>query len=62
MTSAQYRAALDRLGLSQAVAAEFLGVSLRTSHSWANGDPVPEAVAKLLRLMLRLELLPKDAK
>ena len=30
MTANQYRSALDKLGLTQAGAAEFLGVSIRT--------------------------------
>lgn len=57
MTANQYRAAIDRLNLSQAQAAVFLGVSLKQSQRWANAHaPVPEAVAKLLRLMLKLGL------
>jgi hypothetical protein len=57
MTSAQYRTALAALGLSQARAADFLGVSLKQSQRWANRHaPVPEAVAKLLRLMVQLHL------
>ena len=49
MTANQYRNALDKLGLTQAGAAEFLGVSIRTSHGYANGEPIPEGYAKLLR-------------
>jgi DNA-binding transcriptional regulator YiaG len=52
MTAAQYRAAIETLGLSQGAAADFLGVSLRTSWRWANGAPIPVAVAKLLNLMV----------
>jgi hypothetical protein len=63
MTANQYRTALDKLGLSQGAAADFLGISIRTSHGYANGEtPIPEAIAKLLRLMVRLELKPKDVK
>jgi hypothetical protein len=62
MTPNQYRAALDRLGLTQAGAAEFFGLSVRASHGYANGEPIPEAVAKLLRLMVRLNLKPDDVK
>lgn len=62
MTANQYRTALDRLGLTQAEAAEFFRVSIRSSHGWANGSPIPEAVAKLLRLMLRLGLRPNDVR
>ena len=52
MTANQYRSVLDKLGLTQAGAAEFLGVSIRTSHGYA----------KLLRLMVRLNLKPEDVK
>jgi len=49
--------------MSQARAAEFLGVSLRSSQGYALGEyPVPEAAAKLLRLMVRLNLKPDDVK
>jgi len=62
MTAKQYREAVEQLGLStQAEAAEFLGISLRTSHSYANGTArVPEAVAKLLHLMVRRNIKPAD--
>lgn len=62
MTLTQYRAALDRLGLTQAGAAKFLGISIRSAHGYANGEPIPEAIAKLLRLMVRLKLMPADVK
>ncbi len=62
MTANQYRAAMDKLGLSQAGAAEFLGIGIRTSHGYANGEAIPEPIAKLLRLMVRLELKPQDVK
>ncbi len=55
MTPAQYRAAIAALGLTQAGAAEFLGISLRTSHGYANGEPIPVAVEKLFRLMHETE-------
>ena len=63
MTSNQYRKALEALGMSQQAAANFFGVSLRTSQGYALGEyPVPEAVAKLLRLMIRLDLKPEDVR
>lgn len=62
MTGPQYKAALRALDLSQAGAAEFLGVSLRASHGYANGAAIPEGYAKLLRLMVRLGLSPKDVR
>jgi hypothetical protein len=61
MTPTDYRKALTALGLTQAGAADFLGVSLRTSQGWALGDHrVPVAVAKLLALMIKLKLKPAD--
>jgi hypothetical protein len=61
MTKNQYRKALKAIGLSQARAATFLGISLRTSQGYALGEyPIPEAIAKLLRLMVRLGLRPDE--
>jgi hypothetical protein len=61
MTPNQYRTAISDLGLSQVRAAGFLGVAPRTSQGYALGEyPVPEAIAKLLRLMTRLDLKPED--
>jgi DNA-binding transcriptional regulator YiaG len=61
MNPAQYRAALKRLHLSQRAAGPFLGVDERTSRRWAAGQTqVPEAVAKLLRVMIRHRLTPDD--
>lgn len=63
MTANQYRKAIEDLEMSQARAAEFLGVSLRTSQGYALGEyPVPEAAAKLFRLMIRLKLKPEDVR
>ena len=61
MTPLQYRAAIEKLGLSQRKAGTFLGAAERTSRRWAKDGP-PEAVAKLLRLMIRLEIKPEDAR
>lgn len=61
MTPNQYKKAIEALGLSQVRAGEFLGVSPRTSQGYALGEyPVPEAIAKLLRLMVKLGLKPDD--
>ena len=32
------------------------------AHGYANGDPIPEGYAKLLRLMVKLELKPDEVK
>lgn len=61
MTPKQYADAIDRLGLSQAAAGKFLGVEPRQSRRWIAGEnAIPESVAKLLRLMIRLKLSPED--
>lgn len=53
MTTKQYRRALEQLGLSQRAAAEYLGVTPRTSQNWALGfSPVHPCAARLLRLLL----------
>ena len=56
MTASQFRAALGRLSLTQDGAAEVLGLSMRSVHGYANGAPVPEPVARLLRLMIQREI------
>jgi hypothetical protein len=63
VTALQYRAAIEKLGLSQQRAGLFLGVSPRTSQGYALGEyPVPESIAKLLRLMVQLGLSPDDVR
>lgn len=62
MTAEDYRAAIVALGMTQHETAEFLGVSIRTANGYANSQPVPLYTAKLLRLMVRLELKPEDVK
>jgi hypothetical protein len=61
MSAAQYRAAIERLGFTQVGIAPFLGISRRQAQRYALGErKIPEAVAKLLRLMLKLNLTPED--
>jgi hypothetical protein len=63
MTPKQYVDAIDRLGLSQRAAGAFLGVDERQSRRWVAGDSaIPESVAKLLRLMVRLNLSPSEVR
>lgn len=63
MTHHQYRTAIAALGLTQHQAAEWLGVSPRSSQGYALGEyPVPEPIAKLLRLCVRLRLSPDEVK
>ena len=51
MTPEQYRAALDRLSLSQVEAARVMGVSRNTAHNYARSGP-PGPVALLLRMLM----------
>jgi transcriptional regulator with XRE-family HTH domain len=52
MNANQYRAALERMGLTQVKAAELLGIDPRTSRRYALGEcPVPEPIMKLLLFM-----------
>ncbi len=61
MTPTQYRDAIARLGLSQVAAGNLLCGNPRTSRRWASGEsPIPQAVALLLRLMVRLKINPED--
>ena len=63
MTAAQYKAAIKQLGLSQVAAGRWLGISPRQSQSYALGEyPVPEPVAKLLRLMIAKKINPKEVR
>jgi hypothetical protein len=61
MTPEKYRSVIEQLGMTQEGAGEWLGVSARTGQNYAAKGP-PEPVAKLLRLMIRLGLKPKDVK
>lgn len=60
MTAKQYRTALEVLDLTQGGLAQWLKISIRASHGYANGDPIPEPIAKLLRLCVQLNLKPTD--
>lgn len=53
MSPDEYRAAIERLGLSQVAAARLLGVDERTSRRWANGErDVPAPAVRFLRYLL----------
>lgn len=61
MTANQFRAALDRLKLSQLGAAKLVGADPRTARRWALDEAaVPACVAILLRLMLAGKITVKD--
>lgn len=63
MTAEEYRATLDKFGVSIVGSAEYLGVSRRQSQRYADGTTsVPNPVAKLLRLAIRTGLTANDLK
>ena len=63
MSTDEYRAALNKLGLSIVASAEHLGLSYRQSQRYASGtSPVADPVAKLLRLAIRIGLSANDLK
>jgi DNA-binding transcriptional regulator YiaG len=52
MTSAEFRAILDQLHLTQGAIARLLGYHRRSMEKWAGGDrQIPPPVAILLRLL-----------
>lgn len=58
MDAKQYRAAIERLGMTQGRAAEFLGISPRTGQRYATEGGIPVAVDMLLTLMISEGLSP----
>lgn len=61
MTTKEYRAALDKLGMTIVGAAPVLGISRRHSQRIAGGGtPVPAPVEKLLKLMLKHGVKQED--
>jgi hypothetical protein len=62
MTANQYRAALKRIGISNYAAAPWLGISRRAAQGYALGETsVPQPIARLLRLVMKLNLSPDKA-
>ena len=60
MTGKQFSSAIAPWGFhTQADLADWLGVSRRTAQNYIYDGP-PEPVAKLIRLMVRLNLGPDD--
>lgn len=61
MTANQYRAALDKLGLSQRGAGSLFEVDERTSRRWALGErTIPPCVSIVLRLMVAGKITVAD--
>lgn len=61
MTSKEYRATIEKLGLSQIPAGSILGLSPRQSQRLANNEaPVPRPIAKLLNLITKRKVTLED--
>ena len=61
MTTDGYRAAIDKIGLTQHAAATFLEIDPRTSRRYALGElPVPPLIEKLLNYMVKHRLTAED--
>ena len=63
MTGEELRDVLEYLGLTQDEAARMLGISRRSVISYCTGHhPVPEPIARLLRLIVTRKIYPEDVK
>ena len=62
MTITQLRTTIEHMGLSRTALGRFLGhPDGRTVRKWLAGDyPIPVTTAKLLRLMVKLDLDPSQ--
>jgi hypothetical protein len=61
MKGREFKRALRQVGLTVYSAAPFLGLSLSTAYRIARGEyDAPESAAKLLRLMVKLNLKAED--
>jgi len=61
MTKEDFRLALEMVELSHEGCARWLDITSRQVRRWLSGEsPVPESVAKLLRLAIKLGLNPKE--
>lgn len=56
----EFRTYLRRLQLTQAEAARFFGVDVRTTHRWCNGWKIPHSVSIALQVMLEAGIQPED--
>lgn len=59
MTANQFRAALDKLGLSQLAAARLFKVSEKTARNWAR-EGVSGTVVILINLLIKGKITQKD--
>jgi DNA-binding transcriptional regulator YiaG len=63
MTGDTFKAALEKIGITQMGFSRLIGVGGRTVRGWIGGEfPVPKAVALLVNLMLKTKAKPEDLK
>lgn len=63
MTGDAFKAALEKIPISQMGFSRLIGVGGRTVRGWiAEEFPVPKAVALLVNLLLRTKIKPEDLK
>jgi hypothetical protein len=60
VTALQFRTVLDRLALTQAQAAQFLGRSTRSVWGYCNGEPIDRPIILLLNVMTERDIKPED--
>jgi len=61
MTNTQYCAGLKRLGLTIVGAAEHFGFARRQAQRYASGEaPIPDLLAKVMKLLLAGKLTLED--
>ena len=60
MKAREYLELIDKLGLTQEQAGDFLGFTGRSSRRWIAGVAIPPLVAIMLRYMVREKLTPQD--
>lgn len=59
MSAAEYRRAINQLGMNTAQAGRFLGLSTASAYRYEGGDAkVPVPVSLLLRLMIETGVMP----
>jgi DNA-binding transcriptional regulator YiaG len=63
MSGDAFRAALEKIGITQMGFSRLIGVGGRTVRAWISEEfPVPKAVALLVNLILKTKTKPEDLK
>jgi hypothetical protein len=62
MNATEYRRAIKRLDLNQSSVAVLLDIDPSTSRRYAASQPIPRAVALLLRMMVKRDISADEAR